>query len=378
MLEAKNYKFLNLPTKYALSDYKQAIKDIVRKYSGIKNLVSIYSWGNISTPGISDIDIVFVFKSDTNTTLPFLKRSFYFLKAKTRDIASHPFMFIDEESFQNIRYVHPNADFKLLYGKGIEIKKISSTDYYYASISLLNDIITRHYPRDFTKQLVNRKFSVRDTLLRLNSLKYSIQTLEKLTKEKNKQWKNKLKLIERLRKNWFESKDFNLLIFLNEEAIKISMEITDIFRKFLLKNKLVKINSGDKLKYNGVKNKSLFVRRWDKEKGLEGMPKNIRNKQKFYSILPLELSAQLIEYSKYYGPISSYIKKNISEKIDYQLKHKNILKRRIRILNKQAELASKLKHSDFTAFFDFGYTQKESFSGYVFDLFKLIKNFVRG
>ena len=222
--------------------------------------------------------------------------------------------------------------------------------------------------RDFLEQFANRSINVRDTLLRLNSLKYSIRIMESLAKEKNAEWNNKLKLIESLRKNWFKEKDFDLLVSLNENAIHMAMEITGKFRNFLSKNNLVKILSGNNVRYSGIKNKSVFVKNWSKDKALQEMSETAKNGHRFCSILPIELAPQLAEYSRYDGPVSSHVRKNVNGNLDYQLKYKKILENRIGILNSQAELALKLGHSDFAAFFDFGYRNTAGINNWILSL----------
>ena len=103
------------------------------------------------------------------------------------------------------------------------------------------------------------------------------------------------------------------------------------------------------------------------------MINNIKNKKRLYSVLPLELAPQLIEYSKSDGLISNYVKKNISNRITYNIKHKGIINKRIEILNSQAKLALKLKHSDFTAFFDFGYRNKSGINNWVLNLIDKVR-----
>lgn len=364
----EKHKFFNMPEKHDLADYEEVAAAIIKKYSKNKGLISIYNWGGPSAPGISDIDVLFVFENNVKTPLPFFSRNFNFLSSKARYLIRHPFIFIDENSFKIVKYVYPSANFKLLYGRGININKISSADNSYSNIALLNDIMIRHYPRDFIEQCMNKKINVRDTLLRLNSLKYSIKILESITKGKNLQWNQKLKLIENLRENWFKKMDFGLLASLNGHAVNMGMDIINTFKAFLIKNGLVKINSGEKLAYNGIKNKSVFIKNWDRGKALEEMLKIAVNKKTFHSILPIELAAQLAEYSKADGKISGYIKDNIEGNISYKIKYKEFIKKRISILNNQAELAFKLRHSDFAAFFDFGYRNKSGINNWIVGL----------
>ena len=160
MPKTKNYKFFNLPEEYSIEDYKDAVDYIIKKYSKINGLVSVYNWGNPSIPGISDIDMLFVFKSSRSDSLPLLNRSFYFLDKKTRYLVAHPFIFIEEDSFKGVRHIYPNTDFKLLHGRDIKIEKLSADDEYYSKIDLLNDIVIRHYPRDFIEQFVPKKINV--------------------------------------------------------------------------------------------------------------------------------------------------------------------------------------------------------------------------
>ncbi len=373
MPKSNNYRFFDLPKEFSMADYREAIACIIDKYSKSQSLTSIYNWGNPSIPGISDIDLVFVFKDNSNSSLPFLRRSFYILNQKLRYLVVHPFIFIDESSFQNARYIYPDTNFKLLHGKNIKIRNISAHNKYYSDAALLNDIIIRHYPRDFLEQSASKTINARDTLLRLNSLKYSLKIIRSLTGEKYTEWNGKLKLIENLRENWFKSKDFGLLASLNEDAAKITMEIIEKFLLFLTENNLAKIVSEDNVKFNGIKNKSLFIKNWTKENALKTMLNAIKLKQEYYSVLPLELSAQLVEYSKGEGRISKYIKSKLSNDISYNLKHKDIIKERIKILNKQAELAFKLRHSDFAAFFDFGYRNKSGINNWILNILDIIR-----
>ena len=371
-MSKKVYKFLDAPKKCKGKDYRHCISRLIEKYSKIPGLDAIYGWGEVSQPGISDLDIGFVFEKNIDA-LPFFKRSFFFNSSKVRYLVKHPFIFIDKESFEGIRYIYPDTNFKLLHGEKIRIKEITKKEAYYAKISLLNDLIIRHYPRDFFEQQANKSINVRDTLLRLNSIKYTVMTFSSITKKKYKHWNDFINNVMELRQNWFKNRDYNSLISLNSEAMKVSMGIISRFRRFLLENSMVKIISGNEVRYNGIKNRSIFIPDWSPEKGLNRMADMARNGRKYYSVLPLELYPQLVEYSKYNGGISSYIRKNINLEIRYRLEYKNIAGKRIKILNNQALLANKLKHSEFAAFFDFGYRNRHGINNWMINLLDKVR-----
>lgn len=351
-MQKKEFNFFNIPKEYGAQGYKEAARLIIDKYSSCDGMLSVYNWGSPSIPGISDLDIVFVFRQDAKP-LPFSRRSFSFLGSKVRYMARHPFVFIDESSFKMLRCVYPDASLKLLHGKNVKISNLTGAEKSASQASLLNDIAIRHYPRDFLGQYCSRSINVRDTLLRLNSLKYTSNSLERLTGKKSI-WDDKLRLVEKLRKEWFAKRDFVLLLSLAGEAVGMTMDIIEAFREFLVKNGMVKIISGSSLEYSGNKNKSLFVRKWDKGNALKEMSR-LAKAGRYCSVLPLEFAAQLAEYSGYDGLISRHIRSNIRGRMDYRLKNRLIAEKRIKIFNRQALLASSLRHSDFPAFFDFGY-----------------------
>ncbi|MEK6984298.1 MAG: hypothetical protein AABX33_07025 [Nanoarchaeota archaeon] len=364
----EKYDFYNIPNNYGLEDYKDAVDYIVKRYCKLEGLISIYIWGGQFTPGISDLDIVFVFENGKIPAMPFSKRIFYMMNKKYRYIARHPFFYIDKISFKNIRNIYPDAEFKLLYGENIKINKLSERNAHFSRIALMCDIITRHYPRDFLEQEIAKSINARDMLLRLNSLRHSLKSMELIKKEKNKRLAEKLNHIELLRKNWFKSNNFDLLASLNKDAIKISMDIAENLKNFLIDNNLVKIHTVNNIEYNGARNNTLFIKNWDKEISLNDMSGLIRNNKKFFSILPIEFAPQLIEYSRYKGPISSFIRDRLKGDLKYEIKYSSIIKKKAMILNKQAELALKLRHSDFVAFFDFGYRNKPGINNFLLNI----------
>ena len=370
-MEVDGFKFYNMPAEYNLNSYKKVESLIAKKYGKIKEIISIYNWGDVSNPGISDMDFIFVVDLKKIRPFPLLKRSFYLLSPSVRYIARHPFFYIDSEAFKKIKFVYPELKLKLLYGIDSKIDDISRKDKYHASISLLNDIIVRHYPRDFIEQMTSKNINVRDSLLRLNSIGHSIKSLKKITGKKEKAWDFFAKNVSDLRKNWFKSKNHSKLVGLCNDAIGISMHITEKSKEFIASRKIVKIENNENVEYIGFRNKSLFLKDWNRKEALALMLKSHENYNNFTSILPIELAAQLIEYSKIEGKISSYIKSRIKGHLSYDLKYSKVLMERIFVLNAQARLADRLKHSDFVAFFDYGYRSKSGINN-------ILLNCIRG
>ena len=379
-LRAKDFLFYNHPKKLKIEDYNKALSKVKKNLSSVKGLSSIYTWGGISNPGISDIDFLLVSKKNEKLKLPVKYKSIFLLNRKLRYLLFHPFVLIDDESIKDVRYIYPETDFNLVYGKRTKIKHPSKNEKMFVKIHLLMDLAIRHYPRDFTSMLFSKKIDVRNTLLRLGSLKFGIKTFNDLSKTKIKNSQDYSSNIEKLRKDWFSSsrknKDLRLFGLIKQGAL-ISTEIIKNFSNYLEQNKIVQVNNKKavKIAYNGDKNQTIFIKDWSIKKSFEMMDDLYRKKNKIYSILPLSLSINLIEYSKSKGNLSQYIRKNLLvNRFHYKLKDKAILKKRAEVLNKQALLAVKTKHLHFPAFFDFGYTPKKSFLGICMYLTRKIKS----
>ena len=347
--------FFNSPRRLFRQDYSSAMEKIVDRYSKNDELLAIYDWGSPSNPGISDLDIVFVMRDDAKNPLSLGQRSFMCLDGKTRYIARHPFVFISENGFGDIPYVYPRASLRKIWGKSIGIKKISKNEEKGILHAVLNDIVIRHYPRDFLHQQMGRKINVRDSMLRLNSLKYTFATLEKLRGKGNFAWEGFAKDVSRLREEWFEKKDEKKLAALCDEAVGITMEIIEAAMEIMEGNygQLTK-SLPEKISYSGIKNSTLFLKKWESGFALEKMRETIKRKMRDISILPVELAPQLLFYGGQQGKISAHIRKNLHPFVPIEMSGSQ-LARRMGVLNGQAELAYRLRHSDFPAFFDFGY-----------------------
>lgn len=61
--------FIDIPNKRERSDYTDCVQHLVTKISGDKEVAAIYHFGNVTTPGISDIDMLVVFRDQVHDAL---------------------------------------------------------------------------------------------------------------------------------------------------------------------------------------------------------------------------------------------------------------------------------------------------------------------
>jgi len=349
----RNFIFFNYPVKYSIKEYVGTVEKIGKKYL-VNNIEAVYTDGTISNPGISDIDIILVAK---NSSAPKLK--FVWLNKNERNMVCHPFYIIDRNTMKNIRWMYPDFKLELVKGKKIDIKNPTEKELKCLRIFLMVDIMIRHFPRDYLEMTVPKLINVRNALLRLNALNHSISTFGMLGIRK-KEWDSYAKEVKELRNAWFEISEqekTKSVVKLLKNAILISMSMIDELSLLIKKEGLTSIISGKgECIYNGSQNMAFFVEKWDKHSALKRMAGFYMQNKKFYSVFPLNLLPLLMEYSKGEGLLSSYMQKNLeNSSIDYEIKCKGVIRKRIYLLNMQAHLAYKMKHLHFTAFFDYGY-----------------------
>ncbi len=350
-----DFSFYNYPREYSEDDYKEVISRITHRLSKISSLESIYTWGGINDPGISDIDLLLVLKN-YKEKFPLGCRTIFSLSRKSRYLIFHPYMVIGKKGFEGIAYIYPDADLNLVYGEKAKARKLPAGIKSKARVCLLSDMILRHYPRDFSGIFLSKKIDVRNTLLRLKSLAKTLKVLQsmKVSIDGSRDYE---KEVAELRHEWFVMEEKNkerLLLGLAKKALFMSMEV---IRSFDSCFNGFAANKGKKgISYGGSKNKTVFIDGWNTASSLKLTEEFSKAHKSLYSVLPLGIAVNLAEYSKCNGVLSDYIRKNLSASgLEYKTENSIILRKRAEILNAQALLAVKTKHLHFPAFFDFGY-----------------------
>lgn len=354
-LNKEDISFYAHPIKYKLKDYELVLDRIRRKAKKAKEILSVYTFGNVSVPGISDIDLIFVLKEGSG--LPgFLRKNY--IDRDSNYIFFHPFFIITEDIMKNMMYIYPNSNFVKIYGKEIAINEPSKSELKKIKKCLITDVILRHFPVDYLYILLSKGLNVRMVLLRLNALSHTFKVFYDVAGIKKPEWGIFSKRVNKIRKNWFrmnnnsrEEEIFSLL----KEAVYTSMDIVSEFDAFLSKDKRNIINTPrHNVLFKGNKNRISFVKGWNKEKAINQMIIHFLKHRNFYSVLPISFLKQLCSYSSVNGRLSHYIKRRLDTEC-FQSNIESAIKKRIQVLNDQVEYANKLKHSHYPCFFPLGY-----------------------
>lgn len=95
-----SYRFVNRPQPIPLQDYGEAVAWLGEKFSQDSDVLAMYRFGNITAPGISDLDLLIVFRDNARCSLT----GFEYLPDRYRKVFTHGIMAMKESHFAPNQY----------------------------------------------------------------------------------------------------------------------------------------------------------------------------------------------------------------------------------------------------------------------------------
>jgi len=220
---------LKYPGKFGNDEYDNARAEIIRTYHNVDGLVAIYEFGKINNPGVSDLDLIFIFDNSicninigrdfTNRTIPKLAKDI---------LCGSTLMVISETSFKNI-LVWDDLKFKKIYGKDITINDVNSRDKKIRNIIQVMDWLPERI-LSIKRQLYSEELSLIRFLGLLHSLNY---TLDKMIhngyvpQQRVEKYVDHINLTSKARKSFFsyDSRQLREILFsLTENALSLGYQ----------------------------------------------------------------------------------------------------------------------------------------------------------
>lgn len=318
-----DYQFYNLPKYFLESDYLELCDLAVAELKKDPNILAVYLEGAKWVTGISDLDILVVYKNQTRG--PYLLRGPWELSEKAKYIFIHNYGIYDESSFCDLYYLIPDITGqerpRLLWGKNIPIRnpqaELSPENYRYLNSIVIFDLLVNKLLL-YANYIVSKKINVRRLLAELYSLIYTLKMAEVIGITENTS--DFSARIDHLKKNWFNSdsaNNFEELLSLLEIGIDIVLKITEGLDKFTTERSL------PKNKNLIFKNRNFYVifdEKWDRGKFLNGFKEGllaIKNPlsgkvlENYKLILPAGLSYFLMAYAGFDGTFSQWFREKL-------------------------------------------------------------------
>ena len=131
-----NYIFIDYPKKKSNKHYDINRKKIKEYFKNDKNILSIYEYGKTEAPGVSDLDIIIIFK-DTSKKINLNKKKYDFINIDKQLFDLIKFgnvIKMNNETFKSIQYFD---EFKLNHLLGNKLKYIKPNR---EELSIINKI----------------------------------------------------------------------------------------------------------------------------------------------------------------------------------------------------------------------------------------------
>ena len=189
-------KIVDIPRKCSEDDYYKIMDEQVAVLSKVEGVKSIYQIGGLSTPGISDIDLVVVFKDDYSYNLN--PRSN--ISATGNYLFTHGLYGSSESHFKNCLKFTFFHNFRLLYGEDFNLKNTTTDG---NQLVLKEQIALEFLFKMYVNIVVQKSYNViklRALFLHIKALPYDFEFL-------NIRPKKLIELVEKgvsLRNNWLD------------------------------------------------------------------------------------------------------------------------------------------------------------------------------
>jgi len=233
--DIKDIKFISPPEKLGLSSYKEVREYMIDHFSKSSDVVSLYEFGTVNAPSISDIDLMLVLKDtpsenihnliDRNSVSPLVK---YLMMDNT-------LMILNEEGFRNIP-LWDDMVLNNLYGKDIQKLKVSNEDKVSTEIARVMDWLPERTMR-MIELVSRREIPTRATLCLINSFIYILERLRDSFDLKFEGVENYIKTFHNLRTDWFDidNRDEILYNYL-KNGIYLGFQAMNSFDEYCIKN----------------------------------------------------------------------------------------------------------------------------------------------
>lgn len=365
--------YISFPEKKEFEEYQTALDYLISEFLDVEDVVSIYNYGTISVPGISDIDILLVLEDEVKNPR-MIKNKIEEISSKYRYLFWHKIAVINRSSMEYLPYLVPIKKLDKIHGEKIKLReekfkerntvilidKIIRTFFVshmtplyfkkfisknnYVSFFMTNLSIIFPYIEKISKFRI--EYRIRELLCGLNAFSYEIKMFEGITGYNlPKKWLDYMEDVQTLRNQWFEDKikieeKINKIKELLIKRVFIDFDIVYFFSDYL-KNNVLKIEGLSQALLLSPTRKIFFTENWEKNKVLEILIKALKKKV-IFQILPLEYAIQLF----YNSDAIIYFDKKTRDmlnkgKVRYEHSYEEVVIKRNNVMEKYHQFLNK-------------------------------------
>lgn len=171
----KSLKYINRPSLIDRKLYDDATQWMIKQISGYEGAKSFYRFGNITVPGISDLDLLVVFENNEHCD----KNGFEGLPEAFKPLFTHRIMAVSEDHFYKNNHYTLWSDHILLWGEDLEKDKHdfkSEQDLKALKVQTAIEFLIANYI-DLKIQLTYKTINLRSLLQHMKGIIYDLDYL---------------------------------------------------------------------------------------------------------------------------------------------------------------------------------------------------------
>ena len=182
----KQPKIINDIKKLDMNDYRKIIIEFVEQFKYPE--ITLYSFGNIKHPSISDLDLAIVYDDclDDNFVEKIAEKTKKFIVSDEvkKYVFTHDILIYPKSIFRKIKFLHTFQNMKLLCGKEVDI--LVPLEEQQSTIDKVHFINFTYSAFFWLKGIeLQKKVGLRQILLALNSVRHSLVFLKKIYQDSN-------------------------------------------------------------------------------------------------------------------------------------------------------------------------------------------------
>lgn len=357
--------FDNFPKNKQIVHYKKAETEFIYYYKKIEEVISIYKFGDVSVPGLSDLDFVIVLDKVRKHHSK-IRYGINHFSANTQYILLHPQLFLNEDLMKNIYLCFSPSNLKRIWGKEIIFSKFTAKESHaFKNLMAVNAFLYK-IPRRILKSLLTRKIKIRECITDLNNVKQYIEYFKNINCGDNNKFDEYLKDIEILKGSWFRNKEadnLNSLISCMKKSLLVSYHLISLLSKVLETEQELPMASSSypsekvSFKYNG--DITYFEKDWNPDSSLNKTVDIFLGQKKLFNFLPLNYCFHLYKYVKAGGEFGNFISNQLIPRLNLSIDNNDMYsKRRAEFINSHIDFVKKNGIKDSASFFYLGYNPK--------------------
>jgi len=216
-----NTSFFNYPKQAVIGNYDDVRSAIIEFYDHNEDVISIYEYGSVSNPGVSDLDLIFVLKDEISSTESEFNLSS--ISAFAQDlVADGTVIKMPLNVFKNIQYFD-NLNFHKLSGLDVSINDPTEADDKFIKLASIIDWVPERILK-LTRIINSKEINITNALCVLHSFGYSLKFLDRLLGS-SEDSQNLITETARLRGAWHDIDNPEMdLVECLKNAIKIGVK----------------------------------------------------------------------------------------------------------------------------------------------------------